>query len=77
MNELILSGVDEEIRDLVKVLNENGFETVASCSGHSKMMGNIALRDGRELMIIENYEKARRIEKILIQAGLYKTLNEI
>lgn len=74
--ELILSGVDEEIRDLVDVLNKNGYETVASCSGHSKMMGNIALKDGRELMIIENYNKARKVEKLLIAEGLYRPLNE-
>lgn len=74
--KLMLSGVDEEIRDLVDVLNQNGYETIASCSGHGNMMGNIALRDGREIMIIEDYDKSRLIEKILIKKGLYKPIND-
>ena len=72
----ILSGVDEEIRGLVDILNRNGYETVASCSGHGKLPGNIALKDGRELFIIENYDKARLATKLLIEAGLYSPLNE-
>ncbi len=74
--DLMLSGVDEEIRGLVDALNKNGFETIASCSGHGKMMGNIALRDGREIMIIENYEKARNVEKTLIANRLYEPINK-
>ena len=74
--DLMLSGVDEEIGGLVDALNKNGFETIASCSGHGKMMGNIALRDGREIMIIENYEKARNVEKTLIANRLYEPINK-
>jgi tRNA(Phe) wybutosine-synthesizing methylase Tyw3 len=74
--QLMLQGVDEEIRDLVDVLNKNGYETVASCSGHGKMIGNIALRDGRELMIVEKFNKARLIEKVLIEKGIYQPTNE-
>ena len=65
--ELMLSGVDEEIRDLVDVLNKNGYKTVASCSGHGKKDGNIALVDGRELIIVGNFERARRIERLIVE----------
>jgi tRNA(Phe) wybutosine-synthesizing methylase Tyw3 len=73
----MIEGIDEDIRHLVDVLNKNGFDTVASCSGHGKMMGNIALKDGREIMIIENYDKARKIEQILISEGLYQPISPI
>ena len=73
----MIEGIDEEIRHLVDVLNRNGFETVASCSGHGKMMGNIALKNGSEIMIIENYDKARKIEQILISEGLYEPISPI
>jgi len=35
---------------------------VASCCGHGKMPGNIALVDGRELFIANDYKQARRVE---------------
>jgi len=72
----VLAGVDEPIRHLVKILNENGYETVASCCGHGKMPGNIALKDGRELFIIANYDNARYIEKLLISTGHYDPINK-
>lgn len=57
--------VDAEIAPLVQALNDAGLETVASCSGHGKRPGNIALRDGRELIIARSFEEARRIDAIL------------
>jgi hypothetical protein len=69
--EQMLSGVDCEIRHLVDVLNRNGYTTVASCGGHGYLPGNIALKDGRELFIIETYAKARLVTKLLIKEGLY------
>lgn len=56
--------IDSCVYDLVKVLNENGFVTIASCCGHGRRPGNIALADGRELVIARNYEEGRKIDKI-------------
>ena len=56
--------VDRCISSLVQTLNENGFETVASCCGHENRPGNIALKDGRELIISPDYKTSRKIDKI-------------
>lgn len=56
---------DPDIVDLVQALNNGGVPTVASCSGHGERNGNVALRDGRELIIAKDYEDARRIEKLI------------
>jgi len=56
--------VDRCIATLVSVLNENGFKTVASCCGHDRRPGNIALADGRELVIARNFEDGRAIDTI-------------
>ena len=65
---LIIGGVpvdvDEPIADLVRVLNENGYPTVASCSGHGFRPGNIALRGGRELIIARDHAEARKIDAL-------------
>lgn len=61
-----LIDVDKCIASIVKSLNENGIITVASCCGHGKQMGNIALADGREIIIVSNYENARKIEKLFL-----------
>src|SRR5690606_17441477 len=53
---------DPEIADLVSALNAGGVPTVASCSGHGERPGNIALADGRELIIAKDYAEARSIE---------------
>lgn len=56
---------DPEIVDIVQALNNGGVPTIASCSGHGERKGNIALKDGRELIIANDFEDARRIEKLL------------
>lgn len=65
---LIIKGkpreVDSCIFDIVKMLNENGYETIASCCGHGKQPVNIALRDGREIFIVNNYEDGRKISQL-------------
>ncbi len=43
--------IDRCIAPLVAALNNAGIRTVASCCGHGKGMGNIALDGGRELII--------------------------
>jgi len=52
--------VDSCIVPLVKALNDAGIETLASCCGHGRQYGNIALADGRELLIVPNYARGRK-----------------
>jgi len=56
--------IDRCICRLVRTLNNAGYETVASCCGHGHRPGNIALADGRELVIAKDYEEAREIDKL-------------
>lgn len=55
---------DPEIAPLVRALNDAGIRTVASCSGHGERPGNIALSDGRELLIARDYNEARLLERL-------------
>jgi hypothetical protein len=57
-------GVDPCISYLVHVLNQSGFATRASCCGHGQRPGSIILADGRELMIVPDYETGRRIDDL-------------
>lgn len=60
---------DPEIVDLVRALNEGGLRTIASCSGHGeKPFGIVTLRDGRELLVLPDYETTRKAERILSEA---------
>lgn len=56
---------DPEIVDLVGALNTRSLRTVASCSGHGGPFGFIILADGRELLILPDYESARFAERAL------------
>ena len=56
--------VDTEIASFVAALNSCGLETVASCSGHGFRPGNIALRDGREIIIARDFDEARKIDAL-------------
>lgn len=56
--------VDASIAPIVKALNRAGFPTVASCSGHTHRPANIALQDGRELIIARDFAEARMIERL-------------
>lgn len=57
---------DPEIVDLVRALNTHGLSTVASCSGHGeKQFGIVSLKDGRELLVMPDYETTRKAERIL------------
>ena len=44
-------GIDLCIADIVAALNAANIITLASCCGHGKLPGNIALEDGRVLEI--------------------------
>lgn len=56
---------DPCIAQIVQALNDGGIRTVASCCGHGAVNGNIALADGRELIIAADYETARTVERAL------------
>lgn len=56
---------DPEIADLVDALNSGSLATVASCSGHGHRPGRIALADGRELFVAENFQQADFIDRNL------------
>lgn len=56
--------IDRCIAPIVFALNNAGCKTIASCCGHGKFPGNIALVDGRELLICPDYDTARQVEKI-------------
>jgi len=59
--------IDTCIAPIVKALNEGGIRTKACCCGHGKGMGDIALEDGRELLIVDSFEEARDLEKIIFE----------
>lgn len=59
---------DPEIVDLVGALNASGLRTIASCSGHGGPFGFITLADGRELLILPNWESIRLAERVLAAA---------
>lgn len=66
-----IKGIDSCIAPIVRALNDAGITTVASCCGHSKRPGNIALLDGREIVIAPDYETGRRID------SLFPPINEL
>ena len=45
--------IDACIAPLVRALQREGIDTVASCCGHGEMMGGIDLADGRTLLITD------------------------
>ena len=55
--------IDDCIADLVQLLNDNGYPTVASCCGHGKQTGRISLEHHRELLLV-TYEQATKIDKL-------------
>lgn len=60
----INSGIDECIKPLIKALNDGGMETVASCCGHGNTTGRITLKDGREILILPDFETAQEVDKL-------------
>lgn len=55
---------DACICDLIQVLNDNGFKTVASCCGHGHRPGSVIFKDGRELLIMPSYEASRKLDHL-------------
>ena len=56
---------DECIQPFVQLLNDNGFQTVASCCGHNKQPTRISLKDKREILIM-NYNDAQMVCNLFI-----------
>jgi hypothetical protein len=54
--------IDSCIAPLVRALQLAGIVTRASCCGHGRRPGNIALADGRELIIAADFEVARVVD---------------
>jgi hypothetical protein len=54
---------DPCLAPLVEALQPIG--TIASCCGHGKQPGSVVLADGRELMILPDFESARRAERLV------------
>lgn len=57
-------GIDRCIAPIVKALNAAGLKTLASCCGHGNQPSNIALADGREVVLMPDRETARRVERL-------------
>lgn len=68
--------IDSCIVDFVTALNEAGIYTVASCCGHGNRPGNIALADGRELIIVPDYESGRKVDAIFPNIHGKEKVNE-
>ena len=56
--------VDACIQPIIESLNVAGLVTIASCCGHGNRPGNIALADGREIIVTPDFETARRVDDL-------------
>lgn len=70
-------GVDFCIADLVRVLNANGYPTVASCCGHGTMPTTIPLADGRWLLIAKNRTDGERMTEAFEHRHLAARLSDL
>ena len=62
--ERISAGIDLCLKHLLRVINEGGFKTIASCCGHGHQPGNIMLADGREIFIMPDWNSARQLSNL-------------
>jgi len=56
--------IDRCLAPVVSALNAAGVWTTASCCGHGKRPGTIALVDGRECTILPDFESGRRVDAL-------------
>jgi len=61
--------VDACLVKTIVALNQAGVETTSCCCGHGIRPGKIVLADGKEMMIVQDFETARKIE--LMFGGMY------
>ncbi|HKR59956.1 MAG TPA: hypothetical protein VJS64_09475 [Pyrinomonadaceae bacterium] len=71
-----IKDIDLCIAPIVLALNDAGVVTVASCCGHGKQPGNIALADGREIIIVPDYETSRRIDAMFLPINEVRSTHE-
>ncbi len=55
---------DPCIEPIVQALNDGGIQTTASCCGHGHRPAAVILEDGRELLILPDYETARLLDHL-------------
>lgn len=55
---------DPEVVWLVKLLNDGGVPTVASCSGHGYQPPTVVLRDGRVLIVLDDLDALARVNVV-------------
>lgn len=51
-------GIDSCIAGIVRALNDGGTPTIQSCCGHGHLPGRITLADGRELVVLPDFDSA-------------------
>ncbi len=59
-----IKSCDECIQPIVQLFNDYGMQTMASCCGHGKQNTSIVLKDGREIIILQNYNDARMVDRL-------------
>lgn len=64
-----IKSCDACIQPIVQLFNDYGMQTMASCCGHGKQNTSIILCDGREVLILRNFEDTRMVD------GLFPPLN--
>lgn len=62
---------------LVKALNDGGLPTVASCCGHGRCLGSIALADGRNLVLAPDGETLDRLAVLKIVGADSRRAEEV
>jgi hypothetical protein len=70
-------GIDSCIYEFVKMLNDNGYKTIASCCGHGKAPADIALVDGREIIIARDFDEARKINELFPKKFIWQELLDL
>jgi len=58
----------EYLPSVLSRLNPDGIRTLASCCGHEKRPGKIALADGRELFILPDFKAARELDNLIARS---------
>jgi len=56
--------IDRCISHIVAALNAGGLKTVACCCGHGHRPGSIILEDGRELIVMPDWDSARLLDPL-------------